>query len=64
MSVRTRPLWIIPAVLMASWLAVRSLGAVPAARDLDDPPRGSAGAQISDAALASLIAGFAADARR
>ena len=49
---------------MASWLAVRSMAAVPAARDLDDPPRGSASAQISDPALASLIAGFATDARQ
>jgi hypothetical protein len=63
MSVRTRPFWIIPAVMMASWLAVRSLAAVPAARDLDDPPR-AASAQITDPALASLIAGFAAGARR
>jgi hypothetical protein len=50
--------------MMASWLAVRSLAAVPAARDLDDPPRAAASAQISDPALASLIAGFAAGARR
>jgi hypothetical protein len=64
MSVRNRSFWIIPTVMMASWLAVRSLAAVPASRDLDDPPRTAASSQITDPALASLIAGFAANARR
>jgi hypothetical protein len=67
MSFSKRILWIVPAVLVASWLAVRSMAALPAPErepDLGDPPpltRG--GHEIQDPALAQLIARFAAEAR-
>jgi hypothetical protein len=67
MSVTKRILWIVPAVLVASWLAVRSMAALPAPeRDVDlgdPPPLTSTGQGIHDAALARLIARFAAEAR-
>ncbi len=62
MSVRTRHFWIVPAVLLASWLAVRSLSA-QSRFELDDPqPRATC--EITDPALAQLISGFAEKARR
>jgi hypothetical protein len=65
MSARARFLWIVPAFLLASWLAVRSLAA-GAHDDLDDPqpPFAAAGPQIVDPSLAQLITRFADDARR
>jgi len=67
MSATARHLWVIPALLIASWLAVRSLSASPA-RDHDawgDPPGPFAvSSEVNDPALAKLISGFAADARR
>jgi hypothetical protein len=74
MSAKARPLWIIPALLVASWLAVRSLSASPA-RDgrnqsfgdtLTDPPVPFAALsrEVRDPALARFIGGFAAQARR
>jgi hypothetical protein len=68
MSASTRLLWVIPALLIASWLAVRSLAASPA-HDRDawgDPPGPFAvvSYEVNDPALAKLISGFAADARR
>ena len=68
MSATKRLLWIIPAVLVASWLAVRSLSALPA-RDqewsIDEPrpPLALAGHAIVDRSLARFIARFAAEAR-
>lgn len=68
MSANARLLWIIP-VFVASWLAVRSLAASPA-RDhdhgLSDPPVpvASLSREIRDPALARLIGGFAAEARK
>ena len=57
-----RLLWIIPAVLLASWVAVRSLAAQSHV-ELDDPqPRAST--KFADPALAQLISGFASQARR
>jgi len=74
MSAKARLLWIIPTLFVASWLAVRSQAASPA-RDprnqqrgetLSDPPVpfASLSREIRDPALARLIGGFAADARR
>jgi hypothetical protein len=68
MSARIRLLWVIPALLIASWLAVRSIAASAAEpRDaLGDPPGpfASLSYEVSDPALSKLIARFAADARR
>ena len=71
MSARARLLWVIPALLIASWLAVRSLAASPVPnqdrRDgLSDPPVpfASLSREIRDPALARLIGGFAAEARK
>jgi hypothetical protein len=69
MSARARLLWVIPALLIASWLAVRSLAASPAQPDHEawgDPPGPFAvvSYEVHDPALAKLISGFAADARR
>jgi hypothetical protein len=62
MSATSRLLWIIPSVLLASWLAVRSLAAQSHV-ELDDPqPRASS--EVRDPALAQLISGFASGARR
>jgi hypothetical protein len=64
MSATKRTLWIIPAALVASWLAVRSLAALPAI-ELDDPQPSFAfeGHAIVDPSLARLIGRFAAQAR-
>ncbi|HMF39711.1 MAG TPA: hypothetical protein VKQ32_03395 [Polyangia bacterium] len=72
MSATARLLWIIPALLVASWLAVRSLAASPAR--IDPPRRGEMGDppvpfaslthEVSDPALAHFIGGLAADARK
>jgi hypothetical protein len=64
MWVKTRPFWIVPAVVVASWLAVRSLAALPA-YELEDPrtPMASALPEIPDPALAQLIGQFGAQAR-
>jgi len=74
MSARARVFWIIPALLVASWLAVRSLAASPAQdrknqgnRDtLGDPPVpfASLSRELTDPALARYIGGLAAEARR
>ena len=71
MSAKPRHFWIIPALLVVSWLAVRSLAASPVPnqdrRDgLNDPPVpfASLSREIRDPALSRLIGGFAADARR
>ncbi len=65
MSVKHRMLFIVPAVTVVSWIAVRSMAAAPP-RGLDeDPPLAvaSAAPEIPDPALAQLIAQFAAEAR-
>ncbi|HVY39424.1 MAG TPA: hypothetical protein VHM31_15890 [Polyangia bacterium] len=63
MSVKHRVLFIFPAVIAASWIAVRSLAASPTPA-LEDPPLALAtGSDIPDPALAQLITQFAADAR-
>jgi len=63
MSVKARHVWIVPAVLVASWLAVRSLAAYPA-YEMEDPQLTLVSSQeIVDPALKGLIAHFAADAR-
>jgi hypothetical protein len=70
MSVNARLLWIIPALLVASWLAVRSLAASPApARhdsEIGDPPVpfASLSREVRDPALQRFIGGLAASARR
>ena len=70
MSAKARLFWIIPALLVASWLAVRSLAASPARNqgDLGAPPVPFASLaqarQVRDPALARFIGGFAAAARR
>ena len=67
MSATKRTLWIVPAALVASWLAVRSLAALPARGfdGLDDPQPSFAlgGHAIVDRSLARLIGRFAAVAR-
>jgi hypothetical protein len=62
MSAKSRILWVLPPVLLASWLAVRSLAAIPA-YGLEDPPLASAPSQIADPVLAEMISRFARDAR-
>jgi DNA-binding transcriptional LysR family regulator len=63
MSVKARYVWIVPAVLVASWLAVRSLAAYPA-YELEDPELSMISAhEIADPALTGLIRHFAAQAR-
>lgn len=74
MSVKARVHWIVPALLIASWVAVRSLAASPVRnpqspqqqRDLGDPPVpfASLSREIRDPALARYIGGLAAEARR
>jgi hypothetical protein len=70
MSVNARLIWIIPALLVASWLAVRSLSASPAHQrdELGDPPAPFASLatsrEVRDPALTRLIGSFAAQARR
>jgi hypothetical protein len=77
MSATARLLWIIPTLLVASWLAVRSLAASPpsslsarspASRgpaDLGDPPAplASLSRELRDPALSRYIGGLAAAAR-
>jgi hypothetical protein len=62
MSAKPRMLWILPAVVVASWMAVRSLAALPA-YGLEDPPLATAPSQIADPVLAEMISRFARDAR-
>jgi hypothetical protein len=62
MSAKARILWVLPPVLLASWLAVRSLAAIPA-YGLEDPPLATAPSQIADPVLAEMISRFARDAR-
>jgi hypothetical protein len=64
MSVKAHYIWILPAALVASWLAVRSLAAFPAP-ELEDPELTMASAtnEIADPALTALISRFAAAAR-
>ena len=73
MSVHARLLWIIPALLVASWLAVRSLAASPARNqdkvsrgDIGDPPVpfASLTRELRDPALARYIGGLAVEARK
>ena len=70
MSVNAQLLWIIPALLVASWLAVRSLAASPARNpktqgDIGDPPVpfASLSREVRDPALARFIGALAAEAR-
>ena len=65
-------LWFIPALLVASWLAVRSQAALPARNqtdlrpgDIGDPPVpfASLSRELRDPALARYIGGLAAEAR-
>jgi hypothetical protein len=63
MSVKSRILWILPPVLVASWLAVGSLAAPPAYGLEEDPPLAAAPSQIADPVLAEMISRFARDAR-
>ena len=62
MSAKPRTLWILPAVIVASWMAVRSLAALPA-YGLEDPPLATAPSQIADPVVAEMISRFARDAR-
>ncbi len=62
MSAKHRTLWIVPAVVVASWLAVRSLAALPA-YEMDDPPVATTSPQIADPVLAEMISRFAHQAR-
>lgn len=65
MSVKHRVLFIVPAVVAASWIAVRSVAASPPAGLEDDPPLAArtVSQEIPDPALAQLISRFAAEAR-
>jgi hypothetical protein len=62
MSAKHRTLWIVPAFVVASWLAVHSLAALPA-YEMDDPPLAMSSPQIVDPVLAEMISRFARDAR-
>ena len=74
MSAKARLFWIVPALLVASWLAVQSLAASPARdrqnqgnRDtLGDPPVpfASLSRELRDPALTRYIGSLAAEARR
>jgi hypothetical protein len=73
MSATNRLLWIIPALIVASWLAVRSFAASPAhdrenprSSELGDPPVpfASLSRELRDPALSRYIGGLAAGARR
>ncbi len=62
MSVKARYFLIVPAVLIACWLAGRSLAAFPV-HELEDPqPALAAAGEIPDPALTTLISRFAAEA--
>lgn len=68
MSAKMRILWIYPAIVVASWLAVRSLGASPEqTAPADDPPAPltelRAAPEVKDLSLARLIGRFAMAAR-
>jgi hypothetical protein len=65
MSVKHRVFFIIPAVIAASWITVRSLAAAPPAGLDEDPPLAAVtvAREIPDPALAQLISRFAAEAR-
>ena len=64
MSAKARIFWIYPAILVASWLVVRSLAASPD-EALGDPPVPVTATQteVRDVSLARLIARFAEVAR-
>jgi len=62
MSAKPRILWLVPATVLASWLAVRSLAAFPA-YGLEDPPISTAMPKIADPVLAEMISRFAVEAR-
>ncbi len=62
MSAKTRIIWIVPAVVLASWMAVRSLAALPA-YGLEDPPMVTSTPKIADPVLAEMISRFAVEAR-
>ena len=76
MSAKSRVLWIIPALLVGSWVAVRSQAAssapdrsphVRAQGELGDPPAPFAALsarELRDPALARYIGTLAADSRR
>jgi len=61
MSAKHRTIWIVPAFVVASWLAVRSLAALPA-YEMDDPPLAMSTPQIADPVLDEMIARFAHEA--
>jgi hypothetical protein len=62
MSAKNRVFWIFPAVVVASWLAVRALAALPA-YGLEDPPLADSNPKIADPVLAEMISRFATEAR-
>jgi hypothetical protein len=55
-------IWSIPVVVIASWLAVRALGASPVPSNAA-PALAVTGAEIGDASLRSMIGRFAEAAR-
>jgi hypothetical protein len=64
MSVKARMFWIYPAILVASWLAVRSLAASPQLAPEDPPaPLTLVQPELKDTSLARLIGRFAEVAR-
>ena len=66
MSVKHRAFFIVPAVIAASWVAVRSVAASPPAGLEEDPPLTASvtvARELPDPALAQLISRFAAEAR-
>ncbi len=66
MSVKHRVFFIIPAVIAASWVAVRSVAASPPAGLEEDPPLTASltvSRELPDPALSQLISRFAAEAR-
>jgi len=72
MSAKGRLFWSIPALLVASWIAVRSLAASPVRNDqlrrsdIGDPPVpfASLSRELRDPALSRYIGGLASEARR
>jgi hypothetical protein len=64
-TLNRRLLWLCPAVVMISWLGVRTLGASPeqARPDALLPVASLETAEIRDSALAQMIGRFAAAAR-
>ena len=68
MSVKHRVFFVVPAVIAASWVAVRSVAASPPAGLDEDPPLTvtaslAVSPELPDPALAQLISRFAAEAR-